>query len=178
MFIIGAICHEKGGSAVLALEYRRIETKEGHEAGRALLQEMTEKETGEPMPPVLTTDRGKPYFAQGGLFFSISHTKRHVFCALSEKEIGIDAEETDREISLNLAQKILSPAELAQYEQADEKRLALLTFWVLKEAQAKCGGTGLRGYPNHTNFSLDDPRVTEIDGCLVAVIEKEKDDAL
>ena len=163
---------------MLALEYRRIEAKEGHAAGRALLKEMTERETGAPMPPVLITDRGKPYFAHGAVHFSISHTKSHVFCALSEKEIGIDAEETDREISLNLAQKILSSAEFAQYEAAQDKRLALLTFWVLKEAQAKCGGTGLQGYPNHTKFSLDDPRVTEIDGCLVAVIEKEKDDAL
>ena len=163
---------------MLALEYRRIEAREGHAAGRALLQEMTEKETGAPMPPVLTADRGKPYFARGGLHFSISHTKQHVFCALSDRPIGIDAEEMDRDISLNLAQKILSPAELAQYEQAQDKRLALLTFWVLKEAQAKCGAAGLRGYPNHTNFSLDDPRVTEVDGCLVAVIEKEKEDAL
>ena len=163
---------------MLALEYRRIEPKEGHEAGRALLKEMTERQTGEPMPPILVTDRGKPYFAQDGLHFSISHTKQHVFCALSERKIGIDAEEMNRELSLQLANKILSAGELAQYEKARDKRLALLTFWVLKEAQAKCDGTGLRGYPNHTNFSLDDPRVTEVDGCLVAVIEKEKDYAL
>ena len=161
-----------------ALEYRRIHDGEGHEAGRALLREMAEKETGKPMPPVMTTERGKPYFAQSDLYFSISHTKRHVFCALSDKPIGIDAEEMDRNVSLNLAQKILSPTETPQYEAARDKRLALLTFWVLKEAQAKCDGTGLRGYPNHTNFSLDDPRVTEVDGCLVAVIEKEKDNAL
>ncbi|MEI3093229.1 MAG: hypothetical protein V8T48_04715 [Oscillospiraceae bacterium] len=47
----------------------------------------------------------------------------------------------------------------------------MLTFWVLKEAQVKRTGDGLRGYPNKTDFSLDDPRVTEMDGCLVAVIE-------
>ena len=51
------------------------------------------------------------------------------------------------------------------------KRRALLTFWVLKEAQVKRTGDGLRGYPNGTDFSLNDPRVTEMDGCLVAVIE-------
>jgi phosphopantetheinyl transferase len=47
----------------------------------------------------------------------------------------------------------------------------LLTFWVLKEAAAKQSGTGLNGYPNHTHFSLDDPRVTESHGCLLAIIE-------
>ena len=76
-------------------------------------------------------------------------------------------------MSLRLAQKILSPGERAQFEAASDPRKALLTFWVLKEAAAKLSGEGLRGYPNKTNFSLDDPRVTEIDGCLVAVMEGE-----
>ena len=163
---------------MLALEYRVIGAGEGHAAGRALLQEMVERLTGAPMPEILIADRGKPYFAHGELHFSISHTKHHVFCALSDRPIGIDAEEMERNISLNLAQKILSPGELIQYEEAQDKPLALLTFWVLKEAQAKCRGTGLQGYPNDTDFSLDDPRVTKIDGCLVAVMEKEKAYAL
>lgn len=163
---------------MLALEYRVIEAKAGHAAGRTLLREMVERLTGAPMPELLVEDRGKPYFRTGGLHFSISHTKRHVFCALSNRPIGIDAEEMERNISLHLARKILSPGELAQYEGAADKRTALLTFWVLKEAQAKCDGTGLQGYPNHTDFSLDDPRVTIIDGCLVAVIEKEREYAL
>lgn len=146
---------------------------EGHAMGRALLEEMVMDYTGAPMPPIAVTDRGKPYFPESGLHFSISHSKKHVFCALSEVPIGIDAEEADREISLSLAEKILSPPEYAQWQRSRDKRKALLTFWVLKEAQAKCTGEGLRGYPNHTNFSLDDPRVTQIRGCLVAAIEGE-----
>ena len=63
-------------------------------------------------------------------------------------------------------------AGLALYESAWDKNRAFLTFWVLKEAAAKLRGTGLTGYPNDTNFSLDDPRVTEMDGCLVAVLEE------
>ena len=163
---------------MIALEYRTIGPRAGHEAGRVLLREMTERLTGAPMPEILIGERGKPYFATGSLYFSISHTKRHVFCALSDRPIGIDAEEMDRSISLNLSRKILSPEELAQYHAAADQRLALLTFWVLKEAQGKCLGTGIQGFPSHTNFSLDDPRVTTVDGCLVAVVEKEKDYAL
>ena len=72
---------------------------------------------------------------------------------------------------LALAEKILSPGERVQFDAAPDKRRALLTFWVLKEARVKRTGEGLRGYPNKTDFSLDDPRVTEMDGCLVAVIE-------
>ena len=158
---------------MLALEYRKFDGKDGHAAGRILLQEMVEHYTHAPMPEIAVTQRGKPYFPGSTLHFSISHTKHHVFCALSDKPIGIDAEELDRDIALPLADKILSPEERIQYEAATDRCLALLTFWVLKEAAAKCTGDGLQGYPNHTNFSLDDPRVTQCGGCLVAVIEEE-----
>ena len=137
-----------------------------------LLARLYREETGKELLEILTTDRGKPYFADGNLHFSISHTPRHAFCILSENNVGMDAEELDRQINLKLAQKILSPAEKAQFDAASDKRTALLTFWVLKEAAVKCSGEGLRGYPKHTNFSLDDPRVTEMDGCLVAVLKE------
>ena len=145
----------------------------GHEAGRKLLAELYRQETGADLPKILTTDRGKPYFPDSNLHFSISHTPHHAFCVLSEHNVGIDAEEVDRNINLKLADRILSPVERAQYESAADPRTALLTFWVLKEAAAKLSGEGLRGYPNHTDFSLDDPRVTQIDGCIVAVLEGE-----
>ena len=145
----------------------------GHEAGRKLLADLYREETGQKLPQILTTDRGKPYFETGDFHFSISHTPRHAFCVLNRRKVGLDAEELDRNINLKLADKILSPSEKAQFDAATDKRLALLTFWVLKEASVKCSGEGLRGYPNHTAFSLEDPRVTILDGCLVAVLEEE-----
>jgi len=158
----------------MRLAWCKIEGKSGHEAGRELLEKLYREETGHPLPPVLVTQRGKPYFENSPLHFSISHTRRHAFCVLSHHNVGIDAEEVDRNINLKLAEKILSPMEKAQYEEAHDKRLALLKFWVLKEAAAKLSGEGLQGYPNHTNFSLDDPRVTQIGGCLVAVLEDKE----
>lgn len=143
----------------------------GHEAGRELLASLYREETGEALPPIAVGERGKPFFPAGEWHFSITHTRRHAFCALSRREIGIDAEELGRRVDLRLAEKILSPGERAQFDAAPDKRRALLTFWVLKEAQVKKNGEGLQGYPCGTDFSLDDPRVTEIDGCLVAVIE-------
>ena len=143
----------------------------GHEAGRILLAQLYRRETGEDLPPILKTPRGKPYFADSAWHFSISHTKRHAFCVLSRKNIAVDAEEADRKINLRLAEKILSPTEKQQFDAAPDKETALLTFWVLKEAAAKLSGEGLQGFPNHTHFSLDDPRVTQLDGCIVAVME-------
>ena len=145
----------------------------GHEAGRVLLAELYRRATGEELPPIAVTSRGKPYFPDSPWHFSISHTKEHAFCVLSRCPVGIDAEELDRKIDLRLADKILSPAERTEYDAAADKRRALLTFWVLKEAAAKSTGEGLRGYPKDTAFSLDDPRVKVQDGCLLAVITGE-----
>lgn len=154
----------------MKIAHCELNGRSGHEAGRALLAQLYRAETGEDLPPVLKSERGKPYFTGSPWHFSITHTRYHAFCVLSERPVGIDAEEIDREINPKLADKILSPAEKIRFDAAADKRTALLTLWVLKEAAAKCTGEGLRGYPNHTDFSLDDPRVTKIDGCLVAVI--------
>ena len=143
----------------------------GHEAGRRLLGELYRRETGEALPQIRVTDRGKPYFPDRPWHFSISHTPKHAFCVLSRRNVAIDAEELDRKINLKLADKILSPSEKQQFDRAENPEKALLTFWVLKEAAAKCSGQGLTGYPNKTVFSLDDPRIFTMDGCYVAVIE-------
>lgn len=149
-------------------------TLSGHEAGLRLLEQMYREKTGLPLPAIARTERGKPYFVGSSVYFSLSHTPRRVFCVLSDRPVGIDAEETDRNIDLRLAEKILSASELEQYARVEDKCQALLKFWVLKEAFVKCSGEGLRGYPNHTAFSLDDPRLQEQDGCFVAVIKEDK----
>lgn len=156
---------------MIALQWEAIAPGEGHEAGRVLLERMYRAHRGMEMPEVVLEERGKPRFVEDPLHFSISHTKNHVFCAISHRPIGIDAEEMDRNIDLRLAGKILSPSEKARFEGAPDKRQALLKLWVLKEAAAKCSGEGLRGYPNHTDFMIDDPRVQILDGCFVAVVE-------
>lgn len=151
-----------------------LDGRTGHEAGRMLLRKLYRQETGENLPEIRVTDRGKPYFPDSPWHFSISHTRRRAFCALSQHAVGIDAEEIDRNIDLRLAEKILSPGEKEQFDAAEDKRIALLKFWVLKEAAAKLSGEGLRGYPNHTDFRLDDPRLLEMEGCILAVLSAEK----
>ena len=148
-----------------------LDGRTGHEAGRALLAALWQEHIGGNMPEIRITDRGKPCFVDEKWHFSISHTPRHAFCALSERPVGIDAEEMDRDISLKLAEKILSPGEKRRWEAAPDRRAALLKLWVLKEAAAKLTGEGLRGYPNTTDFDPDDPRVRIVEGCFVAIIE-------
>lgn len=150
-----------------------LDGRGAHEAGRQLLARMYRERTGGECPQIRVAARGKPYFAEGSLHFSISHTKKHVFCVLSDKPVGMDAEEKDRDINLKLADKILSETEKCRFRESADRRDALLRLWVLKEAAVKLTGEGLRGYPNNTDFSPDDPRIQEIDGCYVAVITEE-----
>ncbi len=157
----------------MRLAHCRLNGLSGHEAGRKLLEQLYREETGENLPEILTTEMGKPYFQDSPLHFSIAHTKRHAFCVLGNKNVGLDAEELDRPIRWPLADRIFSDTERRQYDAAADKARAFLTFWVLKEAEAKLTGQGLRIYPNHTDFSLEDPRVTEMDGCLVAILTEE-----
>ena len=161
---------------MLKLDFWPLNGLDSRVAGKLLLAQMYEELTGEEMPPIEKAPRGKPYFPGSNLHFSITHTKTTVFCAISDVPLGIDAEDLNRRVSPTLAQKILSPAEFAQYEAVpeEERNEALLRFWVLKEAEAKCSGLGLRGYPDHTDFDLNDPRVSKIGECIVAVIQAEE----
>ncbi len=143
----------------------------GHETGRVLLAQMYRQATGEEMPEIVVDAMGKPRFMDGPWHFSISHTPSWVFVALAKRPVGLDAEELTRQVNPKLAKKILSAGEYAQYEAAEDKNKALLTFWVLKEAQGKLTGEGLRPWPNHTDFSLDDPHVFTQDGCILALLE-------
>lgn len=151
-----------------------LEGRSGHRVGRELLARLYREETGEALPAIRIGKRGKPYFAESKYHFSISHTAHYAFCILAKEPVGIDAEELDRQVSDSLVRRVLSPGEYAQYLQAEDRNRAFLTFWVLKEAQAKQTGLGLQGFPNHTDFRLDDARVFEMEGCLVAVMGDEQ----
>ena len=154
----------------IMLTYTVLDGRSGHDAGRELLAKLYLDATGEDLPPIAVSDRGQPYFPDSPWHFSITHPKRHAFCALAKCPIGIDAEEQGRKVSMKLAAKVLSDTEKLRFDQCSDKNDAFLRFWVLKEASVKLTGEGLNGYPNHTDFSPDDPRIQIIDGCYVAVL--------
>ena len=148
----------------MRLKWERLNGRAGHEAGRQLLRQLYREETGEELPAIHIAPRGKPYFEDSALHFSISHTKEHAFCVLAAYPVGIDAEEKDRRINLRLAEKILSEPERVRFEAASDRRDTLLRLWVLKEAAGKLTGEGINGYPDHTDFDPCDTRIQEIDG--------------
>ena len=155
----------------MLLAAEALQGRSGHEVGRQLLAALYRQATGEELPPIATTANGKPYFTQGNWHFSISHTPNHVFCVLSQKNVGLDAEEMQRPVSAAVISRFLSDTEQARLG-ADQEREAL-RLWVLKEALAKLTGRGIGNWMKDTDFDPYDKRVQEIDGCYVAVLEDD-----
>lgn len=151
-----------------------LDGRDGHSVGRALLAKLYAQATGESLPTIAVTPRGKPYFSDGNWHFSISHTDRFVFCALSRHNIGLDAEEKGRKVTPAMLDKFTSDAEKSRLGEAPQD--AFLRLWVLKEADAKRTGRGMGNWLKNTDFNPFDPRIQEINGCYVAVLED--DDAL
>lgn len=157
----------------MKLKWKRLENQSSHDAGRELLEALYFEENHCEMPPILRTEQGKPYFSHGNWHFSISHTKHHAFCCLSRENMGIDAEETDRKIDPRIGRRYLSETEQKRLNNAPDQNAALLRLWVLKEAYAKLTGRGVGNWLKNTDFDPDDPRITNIDGCFVAILEGE-----
>ncbi|MBQ7817174.1 MAG: 4'-phosphopantetheinyl transferase superfamily protein [Oscillospiraceae bacterium] len=157
----------------MRIAFARLNGRDGHTVGRKLLAKLC----GGELPEIAVTEQGKPYFVDKSTHFSISHTKKHAFCCLSDHNIGLDAEEIDRRISPALVDKILSPREKQRHAAAADPDAAVLRLWVLKEAYSKLLGKGLGDYLYETDFDPADARVLIIDGCYVAVME-EKENAV
>lgn len=153
--------------------HQPLDGRTGHEVGRALLRQLWQAHVATPMPEIIIAPGGKPCFREGKWHFSISHTPRNAFCVLSDCPVGLDAEEADRPIDLRLAKKILSAGEYECFSRAEDPRTALLSFWVLKEAEAKLTGLGLRGYPDQTDFRLPDSRIFRVGSCIAAIMQEQ-----
>ena len=91
-------------------------------------------------PEICISANGKPYFINSNLFFNYSHSKNYIACAISFYEVGIDIEETTRNINDDIAKKYLDNVI------GNEKRIET---WVKKESYSKLKGLGLKiGFQN------------------------------
>jgi len=103
---------------------------------------------------ILRDDRGKPYFVDAALEFSLSHTGSLWMCLFSEKPCGLD---------LQLVRECDHQAISRRYYLEDEQqyveengRNGFFDIWVRKEAYCKMTGEGLFG---------DMPSVLSDSGC-------------
>ena len=109
-------------------------------AAELLLERAVEGIYSRPLP-IVCGENGKPYFADGKLQFSISHSGDYVACALFEREIGLDIQ-IHRECDMKLAKRYFTSEE---YEHLKLNPDSFTEIWTKKESYLKALGTGLSG---------------------------------
>ncbi len=97
---------------------------------------------------IARTESGKPYLnGIDGLFFSVSHTDEKWFVAISNQNVGLDAEPLSRKPNLPLLLKRFSSAEREELQSEKD----FLLHWTVKESAVKWLGETLA----HTLSKLD-----------------------
>jgi 4'-phosphopantetheinyl transferase len=112
-----------------------------------------------------TTNRfGRPEIANpsvaDGLRFNLSHTAGLIAVAVGrERDIGVDVENVTRELPIETAALILSPAEIDRVRRLPDQQRheRLFALWTLKEAYAKGRGLGLSLPLGEFSFDFDEP---------------------
>jgi hypothetical protein len=114
--------------------YPPLSGNRGSAFGVSLLAAAYDDYAGKPLPKIIRLLSGKPFSSDDPEYhFSISHSKTHVLCALSEQPVGVDTE-THRFIKQSTIEKLATPGELAG--------LTFFDIWVLRESLYKLTGKG------------------------------------
>jgi len=98
------------------------------------------------------TDAGRPYLPGDPVHFSLSHTKTHALCAISDSPVGCDIE-MHRPISAHTIRRVLADCEQA----AD-----FFSYWTLKESYFKLTGDLNRPFST-IYFHLTDGAASTVD---------------
>lgn len=114
--------------------YPPLSENKGSAFGVSLLSVAYLDYAGAPIPKIVKLLTGKPFSPDRPEYhYSISHSKTHVFVALSKNPVGVDTE-THRFIKQTTIEKLTTPAELAG--------LTFFDIWVLRESLFKLTGKG------------------------------------
>lgn len=106
---------------------------------------------------------GKPLLPdQPDISFNISHSGNWIACAVSDSEVGIDIEEINLDIDLNIASHYFhkKEIELINTASASESYQYFFRFWTAKESYLKCIGKGL-GEPLNNFYVSDNTLILE-----------------
>lgn len=97
--------------------------------------------------PIAHGPKGKPYFENSNLHFSLSHSGDYVLCAVADEEIGADIQECKAGVKEILAKRVLRGAELEEWNKlaadAEQAQDYFYRKWTEKEARGKLTGEGI-----------------------------------
>lgn len=96
-----------------------------------------------PLPPILRTSQGKPFFADFPEFqFNLSHSGSLALCALDQAPVGVDIQ-IIKQWRPTLPARTCSPEELHWLNTSGDFWSQFTLLWALKECRVKQSGTGL-----------------------------------
>lgn len=101
-------------------------------ATRLLLQDLLNEK-----PEIQYHESGKPVLLNSVLNISISHSANFLVVLLSKNKIGIDVENTQRNID-KIANRFLHEKELKHLQELENSHSAKILYWSAKEAIFKC----------------------------------------
>lgn len=90
--------------------------------------------------------KGKPYFKNLPLFFSLSHSGNYVACGISDGEIGLDIQQYGKTSVEKLGERFFTAEESTRIKACmdpDEKLQTFYRFWTQKESYGKLTGSGI-----------------------------------
>ena len=94
-------------------------------------------------PQFIYNEHGKPSIeGHPEIFFNLSHCKEAAICAISDKPIGVDVESV-RAFNDSLVRYTMNDDEVREIETADDRAVAFIRLWTMKEATLKLQGTGI-----------------------------------
>ena len=94
-------------------------------------------------PHFIYNEHGKPSIeGHPEIFFNLSHCKEAAICAISDKPIGVDVESV-RAFNDSLVRYTMNDDEVREIETADDRAVAFIRLWTMKEAALKLQGTGI-----------------------------------
>jgi 4'-phosphopantetheinyl transferase len=97
---------------------------------------------------IVTGQHGKPYLADGGPHFSLSHAADVALVAVSAGgPVGVDVERIRPDVGIDVfARELVAPPEADRIDAlpGDERTRAWFQAWTRLEAAAKASGDGLR----------------------------------
>jgi phosphopantetheinyl transferase len=135
--------------------YPALSRRRGSAFGVSLLAAAYEDYAGPQRPDLRRLFRGKSLLPDRPQYhYSVSHSKTHVFLALSDKPVGVDTE-PHRPLKQSFIEKLTTPAERACF--------GFFDTWVLRESFYKLTGRGdlrsLRFYRRAARIIAPEPEV-------------------
>lgn len=114
-------------------------------------------------------DKGKPYFSDIDLHFSLSHSGNFAVCAVSDKEIGVDIEKI-RDVNPGVADRYFTVEECEYILSAENMKKAFFEIWTKTESRVKLTGKGIAGrcdIDGEFKYELSEPQ----DGYIMCICQ-------